>query len=127
MALRFQKKGDDVDREVDESKMGLGWLSLGIVLVGGVWFAWDMFIRGDQIGVAFRSYAVGCALIIYVAFILERRVDPKFREFRIRTKEIYGMVSEIEKAVSTVKEDQKELLERLSAIEDELRSLRVRR
>lgn len=125
MALRFQNKGDEVDREVEASKMGLGCLFLGIVVVGAFYFAWDVFIRGDQIDSALRSYIVGCALIIFLAFILERRVLPKYQEFRIRTKEILGTVNEVEKIVFAVREDHKELLERLRAIEDELRSLRV--
>ncbi|MGA7885782.1 MAG: hypothetical protein WCA44_08575 [Acidobacteriaceae bacterium] len=124
MALRFHDKDDDVDKEVEVSKMGLGCFSLGIVLVGAFWLAWDVFIRGDQIDFAFKSYAIGCALIILVAFTLERRVSPKYREFRIRTKEVFGTVIEIEKAISAVKEDQRELLERLRAIEEELHLLK---
>lgn len=123
MALRFQNKDDDAEKEVEISKTGLGWLYLGIVFVGTLWFAWDMFIRGDRIDVALKSYAIGCALILLVAFIFERRVLPKYREFRIRTKEIYGTVAELENAVSAVNENQREILERLSAIEEELHSL----
>lgn len=127
MALRFQEKDDDVDKEVEVSKMGLGGLFLGVVLVGATWFAWDVFIRGDQIDLALKIYVIGCALIILMAFIWERRVLPKYREFSIRTKEVFGTVIEIEKAISAVKEDQKELLKRLSAIEEELHQAKFER
>lgn len=124
VALRFQNKGDDVDREVEESKPGLGCLFLGVVLIGAFWFAWDVFIRGDQIDFAFRIDAMGCALIIFLGFILERRVIPKYREFRIRIKEILGTVTEIEETVTALKADRSELLERLSAIEEKLDLIR---
>jgi len=123
VALRFQDKDDEVDREVEESKQGLGCLVLGAVLFGAFYFAWDVFISGRSINWAYRDMG-GFAVFVFVGVIMERLVVPKYQEFRIRTKEILGRLTEIEKTVSMVKGDQKELLERLSAIDDELRSLR---
>ena len=49
---------------------------------------------------------------------------PFYYEFRIRAKEIDGKVSAIEKTVAAMREDYKELVEKLDGIEEELRSLR---
>ena len=82
-------------------------------------FAW---FRGESLASYMQDIAwlVGFGIAYWM-------FSPFYYEFRIRAKEIDGKVTEIEKAVSVVREDQKELLERLSAIEDEVRSLRVRR
>lgn len=124
MALRFQDNDDDVDREVESSKVGLGWLFLLSAVFGAFYFALDVFISGKSVNWAYRDMGWFAAFVFVVA-IMEWKVVPKYREFRIRTKETLGTVTGVEKTVSAVKENQNELLERLRAIEDELRSLRV--
>jgi hypothetical protein len=122
VALRFQEN-DDVDREAKTSGTGLGCGLLSAVVFGAFYFAWDVFISRKSIDYASRHLGEFAIFVVAVLGV-QRLVGPKYQEFRIRTKEILGMVTEIEEVVSEVREDQKELLERVSAVEKELRSLK---
>ena len=131
MALRFQGADDDVDREVRKSRgdwlwpgRGVGSLLLFVFFVGACYFASDVFISGKSIDRAFRDFAITGSIFLVAVLVVEGLVIPKYREFRIRTTEILGTVNQIDKAVSAVKESQGKLLERLSAVEEELRSLK---
>ncbi len=117
MALRFQKGRDEVDQEVKEER------SIPLHLFVFVLLASIVGVVSWVSGESLHSYE-GKIVFIGVCAWVFWMVFPLYSEFRIRTKEIYGMVSEIEKAISGTKEDHKELLKRLSAIEDELRLLR---
>lgn len=119
MALRFQDKGDDVDREVKDATPGLRGVFLFAILGGAFYFAVDAvsaFISGRDISTS-RDFAIFGAVFLFALGVVDRFVGPKYQEFRIRTKEILGSVTKIE-------EDHRELLERLRAVEEELRSHR---
>src|SRR5271157_3302646 len=117
VALRFQDRDDEIDRAAKEER-ATPVLILFFVLFAAIhgvvwWFS----------GGSLASYAKDLAWMLGFG-LAYWMLAPFYYEFRIRSKEILGTVTKIEEAVSAVKEDQKELLERLSAIEDKLRSLR---
>jgi hypothetical protein len=123
VALRFQDKGDDIDREVKQSRPGFGCALLLAIVFGAFFFACDVFISGKSIADASRRLGE-FAVVVAAVLALEWFVTPKYQEFRVRSKEILGTVTEIEEAVSEIREDQEKLLERLRAVEEELRSLK---
>jgi hypothetical protein len=115
MSLRFQKE-DDVDREVkEENRITVPWMVLFYIgLIAGV-FGLSNWLRSqlpeslwEELGVLFAIGFV-CWLVV-----------PVYEEFRIRTKEIYGKVSEIEQEVIASKEIHAELLEKLTVVEERL-------
>lgn len=117
MTLRFQDKHDAVDRAAKEER-ATGVLVFMVVVLAAISGAVHWFS-----GKSLASYEEELAFYIGLGFLFWF-LAPFYYEFRIRTKEIYGTVIENEKAISAVRKDQKELLERLNAIEEEMRSLR---
>ena len=126
MALRFQEK-DAVDEEVKEQRSDgvrasiavYGFFFVLLALIFGLfdWFsAKSLKSYGEEI-----AWFLGFLWFISFADWL---LSPIYNEFRFRTKEIDGKVSAIEKAVTASKEDQRELLEKLTAIEEKLESCR---
>ncbi|MGP8259906.1 MAG: hypothetical protein ACLQM6_08140 [Acidobacteriaceae bacterium] len=135
MALRFQNRDDEVDRAAKETR-ATGAMVFLLVLAAVIWGAVDWFS-----GESLASYEKLLALLIGLGFV-DWLASPYYHEFRIRTKEIDGKVSAIEKAVNASKEDQADniavtvsriewtvnvskedlakLLERLTAIEEKL-------
>lgn len=138
MVLRFQER-DEVDRAAKETRatgVMVFVLVLSAVVTGAVaWFS----------GESLASYEKVLALYIGLGFV-NWLAAPFYHEFRIRTKEIDGKVSAIEEAanalmeshaavtvsriewtVNASREDLAELLERLTAIENRLDSIREER
>jgi len=117
VALRFQNERDEADRAAKESRatgVTVGLLLVVAVITGaGDWFS----------GQSLASYEKELAFYIGSAFVAWLAA-PFYYEFRIRTKEIDGKVSAIEEAVNSSREAHGELLERLGAIEKELRALK---
>jgi hypothetical protein len=117
VALRFQNERDEVDGAAKESRatgVTVGLLLVVAVITGaGDWFS----------GQSLTSYEKELAFYIGLAFVTWLAA-PFYYEFRIRTKEIDGKVSGIEEAVNSSREAHGELLERLGAIEKELRALK---
>ena len=115
MALRFQEK-DDVDRAI-KGESQTGCLIVILVLLAAITGAFAWF-RGDGLASYEKELAfyIGCGFVIWLA-------APFYYEFRIRTKEIDGKVSAIEKAVNASEEANAELLEKLTAIEHKLGEL----
>lgn len=120
MALRFQDGHDEVDRAAKESRATgvMVFLLLVIAVITGAinWFS----------GESLASYEKELALYIGLAFVIWLAA-PFYHEFRIRTKEINGKVSAIEETVNSSREAHEKLLERLTAIEEELRALKYER
>jgi len=120
VALRFQLE-DDVDRKVNGGPgLGCGLLvAFGIVAFFIASYAVDAFISGKSFS-AYKKDSLediaGCIVIAWLSWL----VVLKYEEFRARTKEIDGKVSEIEKVVGASRDAQTELLERLTVIEDKL-------
>src|SRR5271157_6172712 len=103
VALRFQDRDDEIDRAAKEER-ATPVLILFFVLFAAIhgvvwWFS----------GGSLASYAKDLAWMLGFG-LAYWMLAPFYYEFRIRTKEILG-------AVSAVMEDQKELQEKLSAIE----------
>lgn len=117
VTLRFQDKHDEVDRAAKEER-ATGVLVFMVVVLAAISGAVHWFD-----GKSLASYEEELGFYIGLGFLFWF-LAPFYYEFRIRTKEIYGTVIENEKAISAVREDQKELLERLNAIEEEMRSMR---
>ena len=108
MCLRFQDGLDDVDKAVRGERsiaLNLFLFSLLAISVGVVsWLS----------GKTLHSYfdEMGFLAIFGVAWWL---VFPIYSELKLRSKETYGIVTEISQAISA-------LQKKLDAIEDELRS-----
>jgi hypothetical protein len=115
MALRFQEK-DDVDQAAKEERE-TGGLLIMLVLYAAIDGAFTFF-KGESLA----SYGKNLAWLVGIGFVLWM-VAPFYYEFRFRTKEIDGKVSAIEDAVILSREDQAELLERLTAIEERLEAM----
>lgn len=115
LALRFQDKDDDVDRAVKEARSASVFAGAFVFVlaaaIGGV-VSW---LSGDSLRSYEQYIAVGVACL-WAGWILV----PIYEEFLVRTKEIDGKVSAIEKAVNGSNEGHEELLERLTAIEDKM-------
>src|SRR5271170_2743940 len=109
MGLRFQGN-DEVDRQAREERATWVWVFL-IALLGAVSGAVDWFT-----GKSLASYKEELGFYIVFGF-LSWLFSPFYYEFRIRSKEIDGKVSAIEKAVASAEEGRVELLERLAVIE----------
>ncbi len=112
MGLRFQGN-DEVDRQAKEERATWVWVFL-IVLLGAVSGAVDWFT-----GKSLASYKDELGFYIVFGF-LSWLLSPFYYEFRIRSKEIDGKVSAIEKAVTSAEEGRVELLQRLAVIEAKL-------
>ena len=117
MALRFQNERDEVDRTAKESR-ATGVMVFLLLLLAVITGAVEWFSGGSL-----ASYEKELAFYIGSAFVAWLAA-PFYYEFRIRTKEIDGKVSAIEEAVNSSREAHGELLERLGAIEKELRALK---
>jgi hypothetical protein len=115
VALRFQDERDEADRVAKESRPVLILVFLIAAAIHGV-SAW---VRGPKSPFIRGRHSMGIPVLFYAL-----DSGSGLRTVSHPTKEIYGTVTEIEKAISEVKEDQKELLERPNAIEEEMRSLR---
>jgi putative Mn2+ efflux pump MntP len=120
VALRFQVERDEVDRAAKESRatgVTVFMLLVLAVITGAVdWFSGESLASYEKE----LAFYVGFLFVIWLA-------APYYHEFRIRTKEIDGKVSAIEEAVNSSREAQEKLLERLTAIEEELRALKYER
>lgn len=110
MALRFQEGSDEVDKEVRHERsipLHLSLFAMIAAVVGvGSW------ISGETMHSYLREMefvGIFWAIVWWVA--------PIYSEYRLRSKEIYGTVTEISQAISA-------LQQRMNAIEDELRSRR---
>lgn len=118
MALRFQGITPLDEAAKENTKSHFRWGVAFFVL-----FALILGVTYLVSGGSLHSYKedLGSAITTIFVFWL---VFTIYDDFRARTNEIYGTVAEIEKTVSAVKEDQKELLDKLSAIEEALSSLK---
>jgi len=116
VALRFQGKSDEIERAAKEERNTPALIIIFVLFaaIHGV-LAW---VQGES----FASYAKDLAWLL--AFCLTYWIlAPFYYEFHIRTEEIDGKVSAIEKAVNASEEAHAELLEKLTAIEDKLGEL----
>ena len=112
MGLRFQGN-DEVDRQAKHERATGVWVLL-IVLLGAVSGAVDWFS-----GKSLASYKEELGFYIVFGF-LSWLFSPLYYDFRIRSKEIDGKVSAIEKVVTSAEESRVELLQRLAVIEAKL-------
>lgn len=115
MALRFQHKGNELDRATNEDASFLFWVFMIVAVVVAAAFGVHAWLSDES----FQSYGKD-ASAIFVAALVVCLLFSLYSEFRTRTNEIYGMVSAIEKALNASKEGHAELLERLTAVEDKL-------
>jgi hypothetical protein len=115
MALRFQDKHDDVSEAVGTEQKFLIWF----FAIGAAYMAIKSWLSGEST----HSYEK-TLVIAFVCFWLTWLTVPLFYEIRIRTRELYGMVSEINKTVSAFSECHEAVLEKLCSLEDDLRSLK---
>ena len=113
MALRFQNGQDDVDQAVNVERR---WLIPSFLAVAVIMAAVS-FLAGESL----RSYeeVLGIAFVCFWAAWL---LSPLYHQLRIRSKEIHGMVTGIEQAISALNERHVEMLDRLHGLEDNLRS-----
>lgn len=119
MALRFQEF-DDVDREVKEHvRRGERSIVVTLCLLAGL-FGLVSWIRGESMASWERTFA--CLVGLFFAWLVFSTLSSLSIESTMRTKDICGTVSEIQKTVSAVTEDHKEILEKLRAIEEKLDS-----
>lgn len=118
MSLHFQKE-DEVDREMKEAGITALWVCIIIFVlfaaIDGL-FAW---LGGSSL----KAYGRDLGWLI-VLILAASGAFGFYKEIRVRLREIDGKVSAIEEAVNAAKKERAGLLERLSAIEDELRSLK---
>jgi hypothetical protein len=106
LALRFQDKGDEVDRAAKDERATpvLVFLLVLIAAIQGV-FSW---IEGKSLASYGEDLAWLFALGLAYWFFA-----PFYYEFRIRTKEIDGKVSAIEKSVNSLRDGIAELRDQL--------------
>lgn len=108
MALRFQNRPDEIERDVSGTKKVYRWiLIVGFFLLTGVVgvLAW---ISGRTLH-SYEQFIVGGAVCFWVVWV----VTPYFQALHKRTKEILGIVSDLEQAISAVRRDQERLRESL--------------
>ena len=116
MVLRFQES-DEVDRAAKANRSA-GLDVFVMVLIVGIW-SLTAWLDGDSLANYKKSLPV-LVVFLLVYWLVNWLVAPYYHEFRIRTKEIDGKVSAIEKAVNGSSKGYAELLERLTSIEEKL-------
>jgi membrane protein YdbS with pleckstrin-like domain len=105
MALRFQKKHDELDEDANENRRIAVWIYLFFFVVIAAIEGIRAWIRGET----FQSYELD-VFWLFLTVLAVWIASTVYDEFRIRTNGIYGKLKEIE--------------DRLGAIERELNSQR---
>ena len=118
MALRFQNK-DEVDHAVKDERSAALFSCLFLFVLIAVISGIGSWLSGGTVRAYEKDLAELFAVLLALWF-----VSPIYYEFRIRTKETHGTVTEIEKAMSVWNTSHEEVLKRLDGLEDDLRSLK---
>jgi len=111
MALRFQGKDDEFDQAAREER---GPLGLSILLF--VLFAVIIGVSDWVTGRSLASYSEGLGELLALGFAWWF-LSPFYYEFRIRSKENFGALQEVEERISALVTVNAEVLKKLERLE----------